>query len=594
MKQRNWSYCVIGVLLIVTLGHVYADIPRIISYQGRVTDGGTPVADGTYNMRFRIYDAATGGSILWNSGLQSVNIAGGVFNVLLGENPQPELDLPFDQDYWLLVTFSGINQTPRQKLASTSYAYMASGLVPGTEIVGEPPSGLWTGLTVVNTSQIAGGVHGIYAESRSTTGIGISGGVTATIGETVGVYGSSESNSGRGVLGYTTYGYAGVLGQTVANAGYGVRGENLATFGSAVGVFGSSQSSAGFGVRGENNATSGDAVGVYGISESPWGIGVYGSTSGSAGIWGINESSGGYGVVGEHRATAGAACGVLGSSDSVNGTGVEGIGAVGVDGRSYATAGIGVLGVSLVETGVSHGIMGSASSESGTGVLGTASHTTGWTIGVHGQGLSTVGSAIYGHAAATSGSAVGVRGKTESNGNGVGVYGIATATTGSSNGVWGQTASPGGYGVYYTGGLAGTGTKSCVVKTSQGPTLLYCQESPENWFEDFGEGQLSNGICHIELDPLFLETVTIDDNNPIKVFIEHRGPCNGTYILTGETGFTVIEQNEGKNDTPFCYRIVAKRKGFEHKRLDYCQAAEKDSFLFPEMLTEDNREGGSR
>jgi len=112
MKQRNWSYCVIGVLLIVTLGHAYADIPRIISYQGRVTDGGTPVADGTYNMRFRIYFTATGGSPLWDSGVQSVNLSGGIFNVLLGEGPQPEIDLPFVHISVKSATEFGLNRPP--------------------------------------------------------------------------------------------------------------------------------------------------------------------------------------------------------------------------------------------------------------------------------------------------------------------------------------------------------------------------------------------------------------------------------------------------------------------------------------------------
>lgn len=121
----------------------------------------------------------------------------------------------------------------------------------------------------------------------------------------------------------------------------------------------------------------------------------------------------------------------------------------------------------------------------------------------------------------------------------------------------------GGYGVYYSGGLAGTGPKPCVVKTSQGPTLMYCQESPENWFEDFGEGQVVNGRCHIERDPLFLETVTTDGAHPMHVFIEPHGPCKWTYVERGMTGFDVIEQEGGSSTVSFAYRVVAKRKGFE-------------------------------
>ena len=74
--------------------------------------------------------------------------------------------------------------------------------------------------------------------------------------------------------------------------------------------------------------------------------------------------------------------------------------------------------------------------------------------------------------------------------------------------------SYGGYGVYREGNFAATGAKTAIVSTSQGDRKLYSQESPEVWFEDFGEGQLMGGMAQIKLDPLFLETVTINDQNP--------------------------------------------------------------------------------
>jgi hypothetical protein len=164
-----------------------------------------------------------------------------------------------------------------------------------------------------------------------------------------------------------------------------------------------------------------------------------------------------------------------------------------------------------------------------------------------------------------------------------GVIGWAYATTGGNTGVWGQTESPSGVGVYYSGGLTGSGAKNCVVKTSRGPALMYCQESPESWFEDFGEGYLINGHCHIELDPLFVETVTISESDPLKVFIELGGDCNGVYVKKGLTGFDVYELKGGTSSVPFDFRVVAKRKGFESKRLDICDVAYRDSFLYPEV-----------
>jgi hypothetical protein len=178
--------------------------------------------------------------------------------------------------------------------------------------------------------------------------------------------------------------------------------------------------------------------------------------------------------------------------------------------------------------------------------------------------------------------------------SGHGVYSRAYAATGYTIGVFGSAASTDGYGVYYSGGLAGTGTKSCVVKTSQGPTLMYCQESPENWFEDVGRGELLNGRAHIDLDPLFLETVTIDPINPMNVFVQLRGDCRGVFVEEGLVGFDVIELQGGRSQVGFVYRVMAKRKGFEAKRLDVCEAARTDSYLYPELREKEQREREER
>ncbi len=396
------------------------EIPQVMGYQGRITDNaGVPVADGTYDMRFRIYDNSGGsGSPLWDSGTHSEQLADGIFNVLLGETPHPGLNLAFDQDYWLAVTFDGEVQLPLRRLDSTGYAYMASGLVAGTEVSGAVTTGTYSALKATNTA--SGFAYGVSGEIAAASGRAVYGCALATTGTTYGVFGINASTGGRGVYGHAWA----ATGQT-----YGVQGESLST--------------GGRGVAGWATANSGNNYGVYGRS----------------------------------------------------------------------------------------------SSSSGTGV-----------------------------------------------------YGWAALTTGVTYGVYGQASSPSGYGVYYSGGLAGTGTKSCVVKTSQGPTVLYCQESPECWFEDFGEGQLVSGRAHVELDPLFLETVTIDEINPMKVFVQLRDDCKGMYVKTETRGFDIIELQGGTSSAAFAYRVVAKRKGFEEKRLDYCKAAETDSYLYPQLREKELRE----
>src|SRR3990172_5543908 len=160
--------------------------------------------------------------------------------------------------------------------------------------------------------------------------------------------------------------------------------------------------------------------------------------------------------------------------------------------------------------------------------------------------------------------------------------------TAAHYGVYGAEAAGGlGAAVYAAGDFAASGTKSAVVKTSSGEKLYYTIESPEVWFEDFGEGQLSNGKAHIELDALFSETVTINSTNPMKVFIQLNDPnCNGIAVVRGTTGFDVVELQNGISNASFSYRIVAKRKGYENQRLPQTTLGMDDPNLYPELWQE--------
>jgi hypothetical protein len=177
---------------------------------------------------------------------------------------------------------------------------------------------------------------------------------------------------------------------------------------------------------------------------------------------------------------------------------------------------------------------------------------TGQLMGLYAINHFAGGQGIQGYSAATSG-------------NGIGVAGVTSSSTGY--GVYGQN-SHGGWAGYFSGNLGASGTKPAIVPTSQGHRLLYSQESPEVWFEDFGEGRLVGGKAHIKLDPLFLETVTIDDRNPQKVFIQLNDDCKGVYVQRQATGFEVKELQAGTSNASFTYRVVAKRKGYETARLE--------------------------
>ena len=122
-----------------------------------------------------------------------------------------------------------------------------------------------------------------------------------------------------------------------------------------------------------------------------------------------------------------------------------------------------------------------------------------------------------------------------------------------------------------------SGTKSAVVDTpSYGQRLLYCMESPEVWFEDLGAGRLQDGTAVVQLDPLFLETVTIDEANPMKVFVTPRGSSAGLWVEARTVDFVVHENAGGASNVAFDWRVLAKRKGLEARRLDpYVDPLEK-------------------
>jgi len=683
---------VIGFLTLSNI--VSAEIPQVVTYQGKVTDNsGTSVPDDYYTMRFRLYDIDVGGAPAWDSGDTLIATSGGVFSVILGADTQPPISLPFDQDYWLEVVIDGDVQSPRTPFGSVGYAYMASGLVPGTEMVGDLDGPILNAINISETglalrgettategaaivghaSSTDGWAIGIVGESDAEYGTGVFGWAKAVPDSTIGVFGRSDASSGQGVYGWasatTGTNYGGYF-KSSSEIGTGVAGEASASTGFAVGVRGKTASSAGNAVLGEATATEGTTFAGRFLVSSTSGTAVRGLASATTGTtFGASfqsSSSGGTGIVGSATASTGLTVGVHGVTNSPIGYGIYGeatdgsLTAKGVYAKTMGSFGTGVYSEALATTGTCIGVYGRSASNSGIGIWGEATATTGTNYGIYGESASSDGYGVYGEATATTGSTYGLYGRSDSS-DGIGVYGEATASTtngnwgvvgvasstgvvgaaietagysyggyfsssspsgaavhgiatyssiGSSDGGWFQSSSNSGtgvhgvaahatgftygvyglalsshgYGVYYSGGLAGTGSKSCVVKTSRGPTLLYCQESTECWFEDFGEGQLVHGRAHIELDPLFLETVTVDAANPIQVFVQpYHSSCAVLVVERGRTGFDVHNPLDDSASGAFGYRVVAKRKGFEQKRLDYCKAAETDPYLYREV-----------
>ena len=97
-----------------------AQVPRSISYQGKLTDMTGVGENDTLDMRFNLYDVATDGDSIWTTTVADVPVVHGLFNVSLGP-----VDLPFDEQYWLEIVVAGNTLTPRVKLTTSPYAFRA-------------------------------------------------------------------------------------------------------------------------------------------------------------------------------------------------------------------------------------------------------------------------------------------------------------------------------------------------------------------------------------------------------------------------------------------------------------------------------------
>ena len=121
--------------------------------------------------------------------------------------------------------------------------------------------------------------------------------------------------------------------------------------------------------------------------------------------------------------------------------------------------------------------------------------------------------------------------------------------------------NPGGTGLQVAGG-----TKQAVVATPSGARSLYTEESSEVWFTDYGFGRLTNGRARVLLEPTFAQTVNVGE--PYHVFVQTYGDAELMVRDRTPLGFVVALRGGGERDAQFSYRVVAKRLGFEGKRLE--------------------------
>jgi hypothetical protein len=273
------------------------------------------------------------------------------------------------------------------------------------------------------------------------------------------------------------------------------------------------------------------------------------SGTGSTGTSGLVSTGQYHGVEAYGGSTASGGAGVFGQAERVEASG-------GVHGRGFSTAGV------RGESDSMNGVLGL--SASGVPVFGQVTPgSSANTIAIYGQNYST-------YAGPSPGA------------GGFGVYGISAkghglvgataaaggaAVVGATNGVVGAYAAA-FYGPVIIGGnftVVG-GAKSAAVPHPDGShRRLYCMESPESWFEDFGTGQLECGRAEVAIDPDFAAMVRLD---AYQVFLTQYDQHNDLCVTDRTpTGFRV-QAKDSAADGGFGWRVVAKRKDIAGDRLE--------------------------
>ena len=147
--------------------HAQTQLSSAFTYQGELADAGTPVT-GTYDIRFRLYDAATGGNQIGGTFCSdNLTVTGGRFAASLdfgpaafsGQRRYLEIEVRQDSGLDCLVETGYTLLTPRQELTATPHASFARNAGTAT-----------SSLTAANASSLNGQLPSFYQDAGNLTG----------------------------------------------------------------------------------------------------------------------------------------------------------------------------------------------------------------------------------------------------------------------------------------------------------------------------------------------------------------------------------------------------------------------------------------
>jgi hypothetical protein len=161
----NSRFLVNAFLLLFTISitTTSAAIPRLIAYQGILTDNaGNPLADGVQKVLFELYDDTTAAAVkVWGDENLDVTTRQGYFAVILGS--KTPLNVAFDKQYWMQTTVNAKQLSPRVPFTASAYALRAD----TADVAKSIPDSTITGVDINRNSDLS------VATLRTSGNIGI-------------------------------------------------------------------------------------------------------------------------------------------------------------------------------------------------------------------------------------------------------------------------------------------------------------------------------------------------------------------------------------------------------------------------------------